>query len=143
MLSSIHPAVSGFSLAFVLLLGWVDVRSCVRNRVLPPEGWVPLWGVGIALTVTFLSGYLADGFLYPSHDHLISEKIAYHHVIGRWALVIFPLVVVARHLASRHRKLSYAVAYAVLLVALGILLVCGGRLGGTLVFEHGVGVRRA
>lgn len=104
---------------------------------------MPLWGVGIALTVTFLSGYLADGFLYPSQDQIISDKIAYHHVIGRWALIIFPLVAVARHLASRHRRLTYTVAYAVMLVALGMLLFFGGSLGGALVFEHGVGVRRA
>ena len=141
-LSSIHPAISGFSLAFVLLLGWLDGRTLVVSRTLSSHGRAPLWALGIALVTTFFSGYLSSGFLYPPLDPVVSAKIGDHHVIGRWALIVFPLLVVARHLAMRRRDLFSAVLYAVLLGVLVVLLICGGRLGGKLVFEHGVGVHR-
>lgn len=142
-LSSIHPAVSGFSLAFVLLLAWLDGRSLVGSRTLSSDGRGPLWALGIALVITFFSGYLSSGFLYPPLDPILSGKIAYHHVIGRCALIAFPILVAVRHLAVRRRDLLSAVLYAILLGVVGVLLICGGRLGGKLVFEHGVGVHRA
>lgn len=142
VLSSIHPAVSGFSLAFVLLLGWLDGRSFLGSRTLSAEGSVALWALGIALVITFFSGYLTSGFLYPSLDPVLSAKIADHHVIGRWAVIVYPIVGVSRYLAVRRRTLVSAIWYAIVLGVLGSLVICGGRVGGKLVFEHGVGVHR-
>ena len=136
----LHPAVSGASLAFILLLLSLDGINWVRERSLYKGGEAILWAAGIALVTTFFSGYLAHGFLFPPDDLVIRDAIARHHVVGRSALIIFPVVVVLRRLALSRRTLFWIIGYGSAVLGLGATLVVGGAMGGRLVFDHGVGV---
>jgi uncharacterized membrane protein len=136
----LHPAVSGASLAFILLLLCLDVINWVRERSLYEGGGVILWAAGIALITTFFSGYLSHGFLFPPDDLVIRDAIARHHVIGRSALIVLPIVVVLRRLAFSRRTLLWIIGYGSAILGLAATLVIGGAMGGRLVFYYGVGV---
>jgi uncharacterized membrane protein len=136
----LHPAVSGASLAFILLLLSLDGINWVRERSLYKGGGAILWAAGIALVTTFFSGYLAHGFLFPPDDLVIRDAIARHHVVGRSALIVFPIVVVLRRLAFSRCTLLWIIGYGSAVLGLAATLVVGGAMGGRLVFDHGVGV---
>ena len=136
----LHPAVSGASLAFILLLFSLDGINWVRERSLYKSGGAILWAAGIALITTFFSGYLARGFLFPPDDLVIRDAIARHHVVGRSALIVFPIVVVLRRLAFSRCTLLRIIGYGSAVLGLAATLIVGGAMGGRLVFHHGVGV---
>jgi len=136
----LHPAVSGASIAFVLFLVSIDGITWVRERNLYRSGGAILWAAGIALVTTFFSGYLAHGFLYPPDDLVVRDAIARHHVVGRSALIVFPIIVVLRRLAFSRRTFLWIIGYGLAVLGLAATLAVGGAMGGGLVFDHGVGV---
>ncbi len=140
VISRVHPAISGCSLAFWLLLGGLDIVSLWRTWRPSEEARWAFWGLCTAILVTFLSGYVADGFLYPPDDGAVSGRIADHHSWGRWAVFILPIVAGARLVAKRRGDFISAIGYAISLSCLGAILLYVGYLGGSLVFDDGVGV---
>lgn len=139
-LTKIHPAVSGAAISFVVLLVILDLSSWLRKRMLYSDGGPLVWAIGLSLATIFFSGYLTEGFLAPPDDPLVRDAIARHHVVGRTAVILFPIMAVMRRLASSRRSIVWGVGYSVAVLVLTGALVCGGAMGGTLVFEHGVGV---
>ncbi len=140
VISRLHPAISGCSLAFWLLLGALDGVSLWRTRKPSNEARWVFWGLCAAILATFLSGYLADGFLYPPHDGAVSGRIADHHSLGRWAVFILPVVAGARMVAKKRADAIAATGYALAVVFLGGIIIYVGYRGGSLVFDDGVGV---
>ncbi len=140
---SFHPPLSGLPLAGILLLIAVEVgRLISRTRITAEHcrGFV-VGATMIATVVVFVSGYQASGELPPLSPEL-ELAVGKHHSIGRF-LLINSLTLTAffflSQVAIHGRRVLLALYYLALALQI-ILTLWAGSLGGSLVFEHGIGV---
>lgn len=139
----LHPPLSGMPLAFVVLLALVELCRLSKKfgASLDVTRRVLLLAVVCSTVATFLSGYQASsplGDLAPE----VGDELGSHHAWGR-ILMINSLVmgtlawIVGR---ARHGKGVVSFLYFATLVTQVVLTLYVGSLGGTLVFERGLGV---
>ncbi len=92
--------------------------------------------------LSFLSGYQASSDLGTIAGD-VERELGKHHALGRFylmsALFLGTFFVVGRK--ARYGKHVLLALYYAALIAVVSLTVWTGRLGGDLVFEHGVGVK--
>lgn len=140
---SFHPPLSGLPLAGILLLIAVEVgRLIPRTRIAADQcrGFV-VGATMIATVVVFVSGYQASGELPPLSPEL-ELAVGKHHSIGRF-LLLNSLTLAAFFFLSRvaiHGRRVLVGLYYLAFALQIILTLWAGSLGGSLVFEYGIGV---
>ncbi len=98
--------------------------------------------VGLSTAASFFSGYQAVsdlGEIQEGTERLISQ----HHVIGRLLFFNVIALVTSYWIAgvAAHGKRFFHASYYLFLLVQVVLTLWAGYLGGTLVFEHGIGVK--
>ena len=140
---ALHPPLSGMPLAFVVLLVVVEVLGCFGSRraSLVVTKRILLLSVIGATIGAFLSGYQASSPLGDVSPE-VQEALGQHHAYGRLLLINSLLMGTFSWIASRavHGKKGIVVLYVVTLAVQLMLTLWVGYLGGSLVFDRGVGV---
>jgi hypothetical protein len=140
---ALHPPLSGMPLAFVALLGCVEllrIRAPLREPLKITRA-VLIVAVVASTVAVFLSGYQASsplGDLSPE----IQAALGTHHALGRLLLINALLLGTFAWLESRAthgKRVLFSLYSFALLVQLGLTLSVG-YLGGGLVFTHRLGV---
>lgn len=140
----LHPPLSGFPLSCGALLVCVELFCLFRGnseRVEP----IRMFLVFASLTTTvatFLSGYQASAPLRDLSPD-VANALASHHAFGRLLLINSIALAVFYLVSSRalYGKAIMRAFYALTVLLQFGLAVLSGGLGGSLVFDHGVGVR--
>jgi uncharacterized membrane protein len=98
--------------------------------------------VVVATLAAFLSGYQASAPLAEAPSE-IQEVLGRHHAVGRLMLINSLLLITFFAVGARavHGKKIIEGMYKLMVVAQLAMALWVGSLGGTLVFDHGVGVR--
>lgn len=141
---ALHPPLSGMPLAFVVLLVVVEALRCfcgwrdslvVTRRVL-------LIAVIFSTACAFLSGYQASSPLGDLSVE-VQDALREHHAYGRLLLINSLLMGTFAWIAARavHGKRGISALYVMTLLVQLALTLWVGYLGGSLVFERGLGVR--
>jgi uncharacterized membrane protein len=135
----LHAALNDLPAALLLMAVLFDVLGAITRRdSLKAAGfWCLIAGV-IGGSLAGFAGWMAESTaphddathaLMERHETMAWVTLAWFGVLAAWRLV--------RRVLGRREQLVYAAA-GVIGVA---LLVFTAKLGGTLVFEHGLGVR--
>ena len=140
---AIHPPLSGMPLAFIMLLVVVELirlRGWMRDRLIVTRD-VVVYAVVVSTVCSFLSGYQASSNLGDLAQE-VSDALGRHHALGR-LLLINAILMLVFHVVSKvaiHGKRLMQWLYFVTVV-IQLLLSCWvGYLGGSLVFDRGLGV---
>jgi uncharacterized membrane protein len=140
----IHPILVHFPVALLTvgllfdLGGWLLKRESLRSA----GWWCMVFGVGGVLLAT-LSGVYVEGSV--GHNDAAHDVMELHKKIAFAVTALFSLLLAWRGAlrAKLPQRAWAAVAYfAMCLLAVG-LMGYGAHLGGTLVYEHGVGSKAA
>ena len=139
----LHPPLSGMPLAFVVLLVVVEgVRSFASWRDgLRVTRRVLLISVIVSTVSAFLSGYQASSPL-GDLSREVQEAVGQHHAYGRLLLINALLMGTFAWIGARavHGKKGIWVLYVLTLLVQLALTLWVGYLGGSLVFDRGLGV---
>lgn len=143
-----HPPLSAFPVALIILVAILEMVAALMKKkevvfqAIHHAINVNLAFAGVFVTAAFFSGYQAmesAGIL----DTARQELVARHHNFGRILLFLIIgtcfLKVVALK-ARRNSRLFYLL-YCIALSLSVTLVICSGFTGGSLVFEHGIGVK--
>lgn len=139
----IHPAISSFPLAFIILVCALELW-CLRrvNEKVSWAAWFLLLVSFASTLLTFISGYHASantGELAESVEGILSN----HHAWGRLALISIVVTVCLKwvsKVATQSRGVFKAIYFMMLIVTFFSLVISSHK-GGGLVFDHGVGVQ--
>lgn len=141
----LHPPLSGFPLSCIVMLALVEA---LRIFVLPPDRveWARkflVFSVVVATAAAFFSGYQASAPLAEAPSE-IQAVLGRHHALGRLLLINSLLLVTFFLVAARaaHGKKIMESLYRLTVIAQLAMALWVGSLGGSLVFDHGVGVNR-
>jgi uncharacterized membrane protein len=139
----LHPPLSGMPLAFVGLLVVVEVLRCFgswRGSLLTTQRILLISLIGSTICA-FLSGYQASSPLGDLSSD-VQNALGQHHAYGRLLLINSLLMGTFSLIAARavHGKKGISALYVVTLVFQLLLTLWVGFLGGSLVFDRGVGV---
>jgi uncharacterized membrane protein len=141
---ALHPPISGSPLAFLCLLVTLELlQLSSRGQSLRSFKGVAVISVLLACVASFLSGYQAVSDLGEIPE-LTDSLISKHHGFGK-ILLINAVVLATSYWTARvatHGKRFFGFIYYALLASQVVLTVWTGYLGGDLVFDHGLGVRR-
>ena len=140
---ALHPPLSGMPLAFVVLLVVVEVLRCFgawRERLLVTRR-VLIISVVVSTCCAFLSGYQASSPLGDLSVE-VQDALGQHHAYGRLLLINSLLMGTFSWIAARavHGKQVMIALYLVTLVIQLGLTLWTGYMGGSLVFDRGLGV---
>jgi uncharacterized membrane protein len=140
---ALHPPLSGMPSAFVALLVFVELlrlSSRFRLSLEVTRHVLVIAVVGSTLAV-FLSGYQASGSLGELLPQ-VQEELGRHHAWGRGLLINSLLMGTFTWIARRatHGKGVILALYFVTLAVQVVLSVYVGFMGGSLVFDRGLGV---
>lgn len=138
----LHPMLVHFPIALFITSVLFDVLGIWLTRESVREGalWLLVLGLLTGLAA-FASGDLAAegaekaGFaesLIETHEHLAGATVGVFGALLAWRLLL-------RNRFSRRAQIAYLM---IAIVGLG-LLSATGHYGGSLVYEHGVGIRAA
>jgi uncharacterized membrane protein len=141
-----HPPLSGMPLAFALLALVAELmrfKASVRLKA-DVVRLTALTGCILTTAAAFLSGYQASNGL-PDLSPEVETALGSHHAWGRMLLIDGVLLCTFAWIEkiATHGKWIFAALYYSTLVLFVTLAIYVGSLGGSLVFEHGVGVKRA
>jgi uncharacterized membrane protein len=138
-----HPPLSGLPLAGMLLLIAVELGRCIARTRIAAEhcrGFV-VGATVLATVIVFVSGYQASWGL-PALSPELERAVAKHHSIGRF-LLLNSLALGTFFFLSRvaiHGRRVLVVLYYMTVASQILLTLWAGSLGGSLVFDHGIGV---
>lgn len=141
----LHPPLSGFPLACIVLLVVVEVFALL-GRSSDRVEWARrflVFAVLLATSAAFLSGYQASSPLSEAPSQ-IQDALGVHHAVGRLMLINSILLAAFALVATRAlhgKRVILSLYHLTVIIQLG-LAVWVGSLGGSLVFDHGVGVRQ-
>ncbi len=141
----LHPPLSGFPLSCIVLLVVVEVFS-ILGRSSDRVEWARrflVFAVLLATTAAFLSGYQASSPLSEAPSP-IQDALGLHHAVGRIMLINSILLAAFALVASRAlhgKRVIQSLYHLTVVIQLGLALWVGS-LGGSLVFDHAVGVRK-
>jgi len=139
----LHPIFSGFPAAFLALiiigelLHFTPLRSNAAQIVR-----IGVIGLCLAMASAFFSGYQASSGLDELPDD-VNSILSSHHAWGRMGLIVSLLLVLfleVSHRATRGKAVFIGLYYLLLAIQI-CLVVYVGSLGGSLVFDSGVGVK--
>lgn len=141
----VHPPLSGFPLACAVLL--CVVEACrLRGKSAARLEWARGFLVVSSLVFTsaaFLSGYQASA---PLNEVAvpIQDALGRHHAYGRLLLInsIAMMTFFAVGARALHGKVLMETLYRLSIVAQLILALWTGSMGGSLVFDYGLGVTK-
>lgn len=140
---ALHPPLSGMPLAFIALLVVVEVMRCLgawRERLCVTRT-ILILSVVVSTVCAFLSGYQASSPLGDLSVE-VQDALGQHHAYGRLLLINSLLMGAFSWIAARavHGKKAMASLYLVTLVIQLGLTLWTGYMGGSLVFDRGLGV---
>lgn len=140
----LHPPLSGFPLTCAALLVSVEFFCFVRGRserVGAVRGFLVFASL-VTTVATFLSGYQASAPLRELAPD-IASALGSHHACGRLLLINSIALAVFYLVSSRalYGKAIMRAFYALTVLLQMALAILSGGLGGSLVFDHGIGVR--
>lgn len=139
----LHPPASGLPFASVLLLCTSELLRHIRRfraigETLRPAG---VFSCVLSVAIAFISGYQASSRATRLATD-VENAMAWHHSLGKALLVSTLLLSTFYYLSrvARHGRAAFYWLYylALLLQVVGTIWV--SRLGGELVFTHGVNV---
>lgn len=139
----LHPPLSGFPLSCGALLVCVELFCLFRGspeRLESVRKFLVFSSLASTLA-TFLSGYQASAPLRELAPD-IANTLGSHHAFGRLLLINSIALAVFYLVSSRavYGKTVMRAFYALTVMLQFALAIISGGLGGSLVFEHGVGV---
>lgn len=142
----LHPPASGLPLASALLLIAVEIFAVLfKNRALNSTikalRYAAVAACLLSVSAAFSSGYQASS-LAVKLSKSTEDALAWHHTVSKVVLVSAILLATALYLSqvAVHARKAFVVAYYLLLLVFVTLTVSVGKLGGELVFKHGVNV---
>lgn len=147
ILRFLHPILSGFPSALLVLLVVVEgITLFFRNsqsdeRIVFLKSFLT-FALLLGVCCAFGSGYLAS-YLGGEMSDNAKALISTHHSAGKLLLVNSILLVTFYWLAKAadHGKRLFAFLYTLILLSQVIITFFTGSKGGSLVFDHGVGVK--
>lgn len=141
-----HPPLSGMPLTFALLAVAAELMALKSSLRLKADviRFAALSGCVLSTAAAFLSGYQASNGL-PDLSPEVESALGSHHASGRMLLIDAVLVCTFAWIRSiaTHGKGIFAALYYVTLAIFVVLVLYVGSLGGSLVFDYGVGVTRS
>lgn len=146
-----HPFLSAFPIVLhvvailVLILGCVRAGKCGAPEKQTFDHILSFLTVTAALfsIIAFVSGYFAAGYTALEVDTEMSERVAFHHLVGRAGMVLSLICASFRAaviLAAPTQRRVWNSLCIVFLILATTALCYGGYLGGQLVFAYGAGV---
>jgi uncharacterized membrane protein len=140
-----HPPLSGFPLACIVLLWFVELYRFFCKSTAHVE-WARSLLVVSSLVFTggaFLSGYQASAPL-DEVGGSIQDALGRHHAYGRLLLINSIAMATFFLVAARaiHGKFVVETLYRLTLLIQILLALWVGSLGGALVFDYGLGVTK-
>jgi uncharacterized membrane protein len=148
-LPDLHPPASGLPLAAALLLIAIEIFALLfKPRTLKPTfqalRYVAVTACVVGVTAAFSSGYQASS-LAVKLSKASEDALAWHHTVSKGVLVSSILLATALYLSqvAVHARKAFFAAYYLLLLVFFSLTLLVGKLGGELVFRHGVNVELA
>lgn len=137
---TIHPMVVHFTIAILYLAVLTEVIAFVRNdRFYERAGFI-LLGLGVLATVAAgVAGAISEHFDIMTPQ--VVAMLATHRTAGELTGVLF-LIVWTTRLITRYNWPDKRIPWYTLLMSLAglALLTYVGSLGGSLVYNHGLGV---
>ena len=139
-----HPPLSGMPLAFALLAVAAELVRLKASLRLKADviRLAALSGCVFTTAAAFFSGYQASNGL-PELSHEVEVALGSHHAWGRMLLIDGVLVCAFAWIGTiaTHGKGIFAALYYSTLVLFVTLALYVGSLGGSLVFDHALGVK--
>jgi uncharacterized membrane protein len=143
----LHPPASGLPLASALLLIAVEIFAVLfKYRTLESTIYALRYTSVVACVIgviaAFTSGYQASS-LAIKISASAEDALAWHHTLSKGVLVASILLGAALYLSqvAVHARKVFVAAYYILLLVFVLSTVFVGKLGGELVFRHGVNVK--
>lgn len=140
---NLHAALSGFPLPLAITLSVIEFLWWWQQK---PQ-WnqsakILLSALGGGVILAYTSGWIASLSL-PELSSLIEDALEAHFSFARAVLFSVVPLTALRILAERttSRAKVFWWGYRTVLIGTLLFIVITGRLGGQLVFDHGVGVR--
>lgn len=135
-----HPAVVHFPIAGVVAAWILDLLSHIpRLKGLRP-GATAVWILAaVSAVLAYLTGNAAHAAaVLPAEAVELADR---HAWLARWSMGAAVALVMVRAVLLRHGRLVGGVRGVWLLAATGsvLLMILAARLGGQLVYDHGVG----
>lgn len=141
MLHLVHPALVHLAVTFLVVGGCVEGVGILARR----EGWerfgsrLTILGT-LSLVVTIASGFVAEFAL--DVPPAASSLLARHENLGLMLLAVFLGLLLVRAWGRGRVPDGMRVPYAVALLFGVALVVITAYVGGTMVYQYGVGVRK-
>jgi uncharacterized membrane protein len=137
----IHPAMVHFPIALITIaLLYELLNFIVRKKEFEiVSKWVLLFGA-IGAVFAVISGLLAE--TSAEHTEAAHQIIEMHKLIGILVTITAIILSAWRIFVKETLFYKYRIIYVVLFILVFIFMGIGASLGGKLVYEYGVGVKK-
>ncbi len=135
---TIHPMVIHFTIAIIYLAGLFGLVGLFRRH---DRFWVKVFVLFLCLGIVATIAAGVAGVISESYDtipHSVQPMLQAHKRDGEVTGVFVVLALLAQMFFGRLQKVSW-VGWVLSMIAV-ILVTITGHLGGTMVYQHGLGV---
>lgn len=141
---NVHPLLVHFPIALLVVALLLDLVVIVgrKDKLACCSGLV-LCLAALGAVAALVSGFMAEGTITSLSDAQVAHKTVQQHEQAAIATVILAAILAGWRLARRLELPPgwQKLVYLVVLVAAVTMVGLTGRLGGTLVYGHGLGVK--
>ncbi|WP_249226532.1 DUF2231 domain-containing protein [Alicyclobacillus mengziensis] len=136
--ATIHPMVVHFTIAIIYLAGLFGLIGLIRRK---DSFWVKAFVLTLVLGILATIAAGVAGVISESYDKIppaVQPILNAHKRDGELTGVTVVIALFVQLIHTRMRKVSW-IAYVFCVIAV-ILVSITGHLGGTMVYNHGLGV---
>lgn len=137
--ATIHPMVVHFTIAIIYLAGLAELIALFnKDKFFEKAGFI-LLGLGVLATIAAgIAGSISENYdhITPAVAQLLSQHRFYGELTGVMILIAWVIRLITRYRNNRR----VAIVSIVFTLAAVVLVSYVGHLGGTLVYDHGLGI---
>lgn len=139
-----HPFLVSFPIVLIVLVFSLEMYAKLkRDQSVSSFNFILLAVLVLSVFFAYFSGNYASSLITGKLYELHNPKIDFHHLLATVTLFLVIIPLVFKLSLKSNPKQALEVIYWLSLILVLISILTTGYFGGSLVFDHGVGVNLA